>query len=452
MENTFESASAGQVTAGWLAPLLNETSAQGIASSVNRLIKDGAIEAGSQLPTVRALAVRLGVSPATVSAAWNLLRKQRIIEGSGRQGTWVLKTPAHLVPTRFETIRPYWRSGVLDLTLACPDPALLPDIPRAMANAEADPHLNHYDRPRITENLRSAAEANWPWTPGGWLAVNGGYEGLLLLLSAWVVPGDYVAVADPSAPRILDILEHVGARVLPVTTDGSGPLPDKLSTALEHDPVAFVYEPRASSRMGVSVTPERRDQLAAVVGEAKLLIIEDDGLGELASAPYQGLGTLFPDQSVLVRSYSKSHGPDLRLGIMGGCKEAIARAMDYRQYGSGWTSRVMQNALAWMLEDPGTRASVEKAKSIYAQRRTGMAALLTERGVDCESQDGLSLAVPVLNEQQALLVLASHGIASIGGSNGSIRAHAPWVRLVTSLEFEDPESIAEAYAKAAKAI
>jgi DNA-binding transcriptional MocR family regulator len=441
-----------QITAAWLSGHLDETSAPGIASAVSKMIRAGIIATGSRLPTVRALAARMGVSPATVSGAWNILRKQRIIEGSGRQGTWVLNEPTRLLPARFENISQYWHGGVLDMTLAAPDPALLPDLARAMQHAEPDPELNHYKRPSITAKLQEAAEASWPWKPESWLAVNGGYEGLLLLLSSCVVPGDYVAVADPSAPRILDILEHVGARVLPVATDAHGPRPDILERVMKKQPVAFIYEPRASSRLGISVGQERRDQLSHALRSSKVLIIEDDGLGELAAAPYWGQGSIYPDQTVLVRSYSKSHGPDLRLAIIGGAKGPIARARDIRQFGAGWTSRLLQNALAWMLMDPSTRRGLDLARKKYDERRRLMTGLLAERGITVENKDGLSLAVPVLSEQQALLVLASHGIASSGGSGSAVRALSPMVRLSLGMELQDPEKIADIYTMASMAV
>lgn len=451
MKSVQDDAEQKRVSAAWLCGQLSEASAGGIASTVSHLIRSGAIAGGSQLPTVRALAARMGVSPATVSAAWNTLRKQRIIEGSGRQGTWVLNKPTRLAPARYENIRQYWPDGVLDLTLAAPDPSLLPNAVYAMQQAKQDPEINCYERPRIAPRLQRAAEASWPWTPQAWLAVNGGYEGLLLLLSSWVVPGDYVAVADPSAPRILDILEHVGARILAVATDASGPRPDSLMRALAMQPVAFVYEPSASSRTGDSVDAERRDQLAAVLSDSTLLIVEDDGLGELVSAPYCGLGAAFPERTVLVRSYSKSHGPDLRLGIVGGSADAIARAWDIRQFGAGWTSRLLQNALAWMLEDQETKNQIAKARHEYDNRRDTMTHLLAQHGIEVNGKDGLSLWVPVLSEQQALLVLASHGIAAIGGAESAVRAHPPMIRLSLGKNLQHPERIAELYSMAARA-
>ncbi|WP_255770938.1 aminotransferase class I/II-fold pyridoxal phosphate-dependent enzyme [Pseudarthrobacter sulfonivorans] len=453
MESEEVSADGTYLSAAWLSAQISEPSASGIASAVTQLIRAGEVPAGVQLPTVRALAARLAVSPGTVSAAWNMLRKQRVIEGSGRQGIRVLERPALLAPQRFENVSRYWQGGVLDLTLAAPDPLLLPDLAKAVASAAPDPDMNSYRRPGITPALEGAVKASWGWEPESWLAVNGGYEGIILLVSSSILPGQHVAVADPSTPRLLDILELAGAVVVPVATDADGPLPESLKQALAKQPVAFIYEPCANSRSGTNMTPARRDLVADVLRGTRVLIVEDDGLGELALGPYAGLGALLPAQTVQVRSYSKSHGPDLRLAVMGGPSEPLERARLYRQFGAGWTSRILQNALAWMLTSDAVKAQVEHARARYAERRTQMAMLLAERGVQVESHDdGLGLWVRVLNEQQALLVLASHGVASGGSSGGSIRSQPPSIRLAIGRQLDRPEEIADLYAMASRAL
>lgn len=440
-----------QVTTAWLAEHIADPSALGIASTVTRMVRQGDIQPGSRLPTVRALAARLVVSPATVSAAWMTLRKQRIIDGSGRQGTWVLDGPRMIVPERFDHVAKFWKGGALDLSAAVPDPALLPDPYHAIARAHRDPNINSYARPDIIPALEEAVAPTWEWQPEQWLAVNGGYEGLGLLITSRVVPGDYVAVADPSTPRVLDILEQAGARTLPVETDNEGPKTASLMQALQRQPVAFVYEPRSSSRIGATLSGQRRDDLATVLEGTECLIIEDDGLGELSRAPYKGLGALFPARSVLIRTYSKSHGPDLRLAVIGGASDPVERARRLKQFGSGWTSRVLQGALAWMLSDDATCRQVAHARETYTERRHNMIHLFAERGVTVPDRDGLSISVPLLSEERGLLVLASHGIASDSDRSSSIRSTPPVARLATGIDLPEPERIADAYTMAALA-
>jgi DNA-binding transcriptional MocR family regulator len=70
----------------WFAERLTDASVKGIAGVTAGLIREGQIPIGTHLPSVRDLAEALGVSPATVSAAWGQLKRQKVIAGKGRSG------------------------------------------------------------------------------------------------------------------------------------------------------------------------------------------------------------------------------------------------------------------------------------------------------------------------------------------------------------------------------
>ncbi|MEJ1229587.1 MAG: GntR family transcriptional regulator [Galbitalea sp.] len=56
-----------------VAVAVEDPSPSGIAATIARLIASGELAPGDRLPTVRELAADLGVSPATVSHAWQAL-------------------------------------------------------------------------------------------------------------------------------------------------------------------------------------------------------------------------------------------------------------------------------------------------------------------------------------------------------------------------------------------
>ena len=66
-----------------------DTSPRGIAGVIARLVNTGELAVGERLPTVRELARGLGVSPATVSQAWQALSRAGLIESRGRAGSFV---------------------------------------------------------------------------------------------------------------------------------------------------------------------------------------------------------------------------------------------------------------------------------------------------------------------------------------------------------------------------
>jgi DNA-binding FadR family transcriptional regulator len=73
-----------------LAGAVTEPSARGIAAAAGRLIGEGTFPPGTRLPTVREVSRALGLSPTTVSDAWQRLARSGVIEGRGRLGTFVM--------------------------------------------------------------------------------------------------------------------------------------------------------------------------------------------------------------------------------------------------------------------------------------------------------------------------------------------------------------------------
>ncbi|MEV1287436.1 PLP-dependent aminotransferase family protein [Micromonospora sp. NPDC049679] len=433
----------------WLAAQIEEPSARGITATVAALIRAGAIAPGTRLPTVRALALRLGVSPATVSEAWSLLRRRRSIAGRGRAGTVVIGPPDVPHPRRFEEVGRHGDRLVHDLRLAVPDTALLPPLDAGLSAALGAGDLHEYTRVPITERLADAVRPTWPFPPADLLAVNGGFDGLMLLCQTLIATGDKVAVEDPTAPRLLDILDAVGAEVIPVRCDERGPRPDALAAAIRRKPVLFIYQPHAHSPAGYSVDSARSAELATELRGSDTVVIEDDGSAALAPGPVQTLGAVFPDRVVFVRSYSKSHGPDLRLAVLGGAAALIERARVYRTFGSGWTSRILQNCLAHLLTDPHTRALVAEAGETYRTRRRTLAEALAARGVRTGGTEGLSLWMPVEDERSALVTLAAHGVAVVPGGRCFSGPHEPFVRVATGRLTEQVDEVADLLAFAA---
>jgi len=431
----------------WLAERLKERSARGIAVETSALIRSGALPIGARLPTVRELAYKLGVSPATVSEAWSELRRQKMISGRGRTGTFVYGNTVAPRPARMGSVG-HFGADVLNLSLAVPDCGLLPPLARALAHAAQAENLNSYERTPILPELRTAVEPRWPYRPETFLATNGGYNAIYSALHALVMPGASIAIEDPTAMRILDIIEDLGAAIIPVECDAEGPLPSSLAKALQENPTAFIYQPRTHSVTGRSVSPDRLTELAQTLEGSDCYIIEDDGVGDVSPLSPVSMGKRFPDRVVHILSFSKSLGPDLRLAVLSSSSSVVKQIQSYRSFSSGWTSRLLQATTAWLLNDADSMRMVARAREIYAERRTALTEHLREKGIDVQAGDGLCIWVPVESEQYALVTLAAHGIAVLPGTKCSVRP-THHIRVATSTLADRYGFVAEAIKLAA---
>jgi len=432
------------VDLNWFCSQITSPSVKGIAQAASVLIRDGQIATGMQMPAVRDIAEQLGVSPATVSAAWAQLRKQKVLAGKGRSGVWVSGNTVMPRPIRFEKIGNYGENIRADLTMAAPDPALLPDLQRALQAALHSPQLNSYTREAISAPLLQAITPRWPYTAEAFLATDGGFDAMNLLVQTLVSPGDRVIIEDPTATRLLDMLDNVGAEILPLACDEQGPRPDVLSVLLAQAPVMLIYQPRTHSATGNSISPARRQALAQVLQQSNTLIVEDDGIGDLSAEASWSLGSHFPERTLHIRSFSKAYGPDLRLAVLSATSEMVKRIQSWRNFGVSWTSRILQDAVAWLLEDEETQQQIASARAIYRQRREAMLASLAQRGLDLPLRDGLSLYIPVASEQFAMITLAARGIAVVPGERCRL-GPTQFIRVsIASLRDEQREMIAGA--------
>ena len=154
-----------------------------------------------------------------------------------------------------------------------------------------------------------------------------------------------------------------------------------------------------------------------------------------------------------VRSYSKSHGPDLRLAGLSGPTELLRDALSRRQLGQGWSSRLLQRILVGLLTDDDAVAHVARARLEYARRRGAVVAALDGHGIDVPGSDGLNIWVPVHDETAAVVRLASQGIGVTPGTPFDVVPGVPGgggnIRVTTGLVAEGHEELAATLAGAA---
>lgn len=428
---------------------LDEMSARGLAAAVTQAIREGGLAPGDHLPPIRSIARELALSPTTVSVAWSLLARAGSIRTAGRRGTVVTDVHAYR-EGRYRQALQHQTPFVIDLSTGVPDGRLLPGLGRALgALRTAGTPASYLDDPVLPE-LATLLVDSWPYPPPALTVVDGAMDALELVIRSTLRYGDRVIVEHPTFPPLIDLLDTVGAQIIGVGLDDEGMVPEQLEAALDGSTRAVFVQPRGHNPTGVSMTPRRTRRLAQVLTGTDVIVIEDDAASAISTSPDVSIGKHLPEQTVHIRSYSKSHGPDLRLAALSGPTEVISKIQHVRQLGQGWSSRLLQRVLAHLLTDEASCREVELARDEYAQRRAQFVAALARRGVRVGGTDGLNIWVPVHDEAAATMRLAARGIGVAPGTPFTVLpGHSPHIRVTVGLLADQIEDIANEVADAA---
>ncbi len=429
---------------------LDEPSARGLARAVGATIRDGVLSSGDRLPPIRTVAAELALSPTTVSSAWSLLARSGTVRTDGRRGTTVLDQ-LHPPAGRYHRALEHQTRFATDLSTGVPDAALLPGLARAQRALSAAATPGSYLDPPVLPELAAVLLEHWPYAVDELAVVDGAMDALDLVTRCHLRFGDRVVVEHPCFPPIVDLLESVGAQVVPVPLDAEGLELTALEAALASPVAAVFLQPRAQNPTGVTTTPRRARAIARLLEGTGTLVVEDDSSGALPPATPLSLGRWLPGQTAYVRSFSKSHGPDLRLAALSAPPALLTAIRARRELGQGWSSRLLQRLLLALLSDPESVAQVERAAQEYGRRRAAFVEALARHGVEVGGTEGINVWVPVLDETAAVVRLASEGVGVAPGAPFSlIPGDGGHIRVTVGLVRDGVEELAEQVAAAAR--
>ena len=405
-------------------------------------MRSGQLTPGDQLPPVRELAGQLGLSPTTVAAAYGDLRRRGITTGTGRAGTRI--RPAPPVSSRVYLSAP---AGTRDLITGGPDPELLPLLParparpssRMYAEAPVSPQLRRLAVGQLAADGIDAAS----------LTVTGGaLDAIERVLATWLTPSDRVIVEDPGHAVTFDLVAAMGYAVVPVPVDDWGIRPAELDHALTRGAGALIITPRAQAATGAAWDAGRAGGIAEVLRRYPSVgVIEDDHAGPVAGVPALSVSAA-RDRWAVIRSVSKSLGPDLRLAVLAGDEATITRVAGRQALGTGWVSYQLQEMVADMWTDPSVVRSLRTAADVYARRRGALRSALRRHGITASGRSGFTCWVTVSDEDGVASSLAAAGWAVAPGQRFRIAA-PPGVRISSArLEQADAVSFAAEFARA----
>jgi DNA-binding transcriptional MocR family regulator len=311
------------VSTATLAGLLGEWRRGGpaherLAATLRALALDGRLPLESRLPAERALAATLGISRATVTAAYERLRADGYLSSRQGSGSWLT------VPGGYASgpdgIAP---ADGLDLRVAAlPAPAALADLAQD-AVADLPRWLDHHGyEPLGLPPLREAIAARFtarglPTRPEEILVTNGALQAIDLCLRTILRRGRSVLVEIPSYPAALDAVRNAGGRLCPVPVTPHGwDLEALEATARSRQPALAYLIPDFQNPTAALMDEPARLRAVQTLERAGTAVIADESFAEL---DLDGGGSPLPTAAfgagvITVGSLSKTVWGGLRIG------------------------------------------------------------------------------------------------------------------------------------------
>lgn len=333
---------------------------EALAADLAGSIRTGVFAPGARLPSVRQLSRDRGISPATVFAAFARLEADGLVASRPRSGWYVASAlprsapvpeqraqpdgearPVAISERVFEILESTMRRDVVPLGSAFPAPTLFP-LPRlgrftAKAATALDPWSTAESLTPGSLALRRQIARRYlldgvAIDPDAIVVTAGALEALNACLAATCRPGDTVIVESPCWYACLQALERHGLRAVEVASDPRDGLDlDAFAAAIvRHRPAAAWVMTNFQNPLGCSLSPARKEALAALAAEHRLPVIEDDVYAELFFDGRRPVSTKAYDADGWILhcgSFAKSLAPGYRVGWVapGRFRDAVAR-------------------------------------------------------------------------------------------------------------------------------
>ncbi|MGV8920817.1 MAG: PLP-dependent aminotransferase family protein [Pseudomonas sp.] len=350
-----------------------------LVDAITRAIESGELKVGERLPPQRRLAWNLGLNPSTTMQAYREAARRHLVSGEVGRGTYVLAGSKEA--TLFRLKLPAAQPALIDLSTNVPvTDEHSQDEVHSLGSLIDSGHAQRLQSYLGADDLAFGRAQGAAWMARRGLNVaaesvllcGGAQHGLFMALLSLCQPGEPVLVEAFTAPGIKAACRQLRLPLHGVALDHHGILPDELERmARATGAKVVVLTPVLQNPTSTIMSPQRQLEIAEVVKQHDLLVIEDDVYGALTSTP--PLTRLLGERGLLVTSLSKTVAPGLRVGWITG-EPAVLEQIDPHAQATHWgisplclaiagqwiKDGTAQRRLAWQTEETTQRWRLAK--------------------------------------------------------------------------------------------
>jgi DNA-binding transcriptional MocR family regulator len=219
------------------------------------------------------------------------------------------------------------------------------------------------------------------------MTCTGSQQGLDLIARAYINPNDTIAMEAPCYLGAMQVFGLVQANLVTVSQDQFGPNINELELCfIKNSPKMFYAVPDFHNPTGVCWSLEKRHQVAALCIKYNVALIEDAPYRELrfTGSCLPLVSDFCPDQSMVLRSFSKIASPGLRVGTVSGKHGYLEPLIKIKQGADLHSSMPVQAIIHGLILHPEFNQHLTKIRSLYQSRyETLFQALQNDLPTDC---------------------------------------------------------------------
>ena len=342
-----------------------------IANMLEQDITNGKLSANTKLPPQRELADFLDLNLSTITRAYKICELKGLLYAITGSGTFV--APGTFSKDTFvEKSNQFIEMGMIKPFYETNNRIL--DVSKSIMENPGAVRLYEYSSPLGTDRQLHAT-VQWlrkyrvNVSENNVMIVAGAQNALSVILISLFKAGDKIAVDEFTYTNFKGLANLLHIQLISVEADHYGMKPEALLSVCKNNDVCGIYlMPTCSNPTSIFMPQTRREELAYIIRQYDLLLIEDDIYSFLAPENAEPFFSMLPERTLHICSLSKSLCAGLRVAFM-------AFPEQYREIlVSGMLNinlkTVSLNAeIIAVLIESGTAETIVKEKISLAQKR-----------------------------------------------------------------------------------
>lgn len=222
---------------------------------------------------------------------------------------------------------------------------------------------------------KRATERGTPSSLENILVTAGAQQGIELIARAFIDPGDYVLVENPTYVGALQAFNYYQAKYVTVEMDDEGMIVEQVEERLAQFHPKLIYTvSNFQNPTGITMSEKRRRALVDAAVKYNVPIVDDNPYGEIrfSGERVPTLKSYGGDEVIALRSFSKVISPGLRLGWINGPKEIMVQFEKVKQCTDLHTSSYGQYLIYEYVAQGLLEPQIERIKADYLAKRNCM--------------------------------------------------------------------------------